>query len=91
MAKVSALRCCPGTFFDVTPWQAPDCPNLAKGRGQALEEPWVTYRKGLSLTLTVEDLAVVLPLCEDHGQAVVRDAMNAAMALLDEWDWKPLP
>jgi hypothetical protein len=48
------------------------------------------YQKGIRLSLTVEDIAVRLALCDDHARELTSAAWMPVLSLLDEWGWRPL-
>jgi hypothetical protein len=45
---------------------------------------------GARLEIVVEDIAVVLTLCDRHGEELIDDAWAAVEANLRRWRWKPI-
>jgi hypothetical protein len=48
------------------------------------------YRMGVKLSLTVEDIAVCLVLCDRHSRELTEATWHAATAKLSEWNWRPI-
>lgn len=51
--------------------------------------PLAAYNKGIEMTLTVRDAAVVLMLCDEHARELTAAAWAGALEKLGNWDWRP--
>lgn len=52
-------------------------------------EPFGTFRWGMHLVLTVEDIAFNWPLCAEHSDSMLTAAFDAVGAVLSEWGLSP--
>jgi hypothetical protein len=72
--------------------QVPDCGRPAT-RGEDWKQPpldpVIEYRRGMGLSVSVQDIAVTLCLCDDHATALVDSAWVPVNALLEDWGWTP--
>jgi hypothetical protein len=44
----------------------------------------------MELTLTAKDTAVVLAVCDFHGDVLATAAWDGIESRLADWDWRPL-
>ena len=52
-------------------------------------QPFGKDRWGVHLEMTVEDLAVTWPLCQEHGDALLVAAFDAVGGALADWGLEP--
>lgn len=72
--------------------QVPGCGREAT-HGQDWSEPDLApveaYLVGIQMRLTVQDIAVILLLCEEHAATLAATAWEPAISQLREWGWTP--